>query len=241
MYDYRDVDYPELPYPGTRPDSAFVDLDRGGFWLDHAGGQQDWLLRRSQRPVDELLTALGEPPLVERSPILAYGSNESPGKITWLRSDLGMSGAVVAIPVWCVGLAGVWCMGTRPRDGSRPVVLAAQDGITERHTVWYATREQRQILDRCEDRGRARRLVELHHPILDETGAELSGVLAYTADPAACGPDVPAAWNRSPLLVQGTLASMYDYDQAQAAALVGEAADSDGLICTTIATDDPER
>lgn len=234
-YDYVDTDYPEHPYPGTRPDQAFLDIDRGGYWL-HRDGEQ-WRTSYGDE-LDTALAGLGAAPLADRFPILAYGSNENPSKITWLRQALGLTGPVIALPVLCVGLASVWCKGIRPRDGSRPVVLAADESVTERHAVWLATNDQRRVLDRCEDRGRARRLVELHHPIVTVHGGdELKNVLAYTAAPEACGPDVPADWNRSPLLIDGQYASMYDYGQHDAAQLTGDAADSDGIDCTTVPED----
>lgn len=230
-YDYRDVDYPEHPYPGSRPEQAWIDIDQGGYWLHHDG---DGWRTSTGFSLDDQLADLGATPLSERFPILAYGSNECPEKVTYLRRDLGLTGPVIALPVTCVGLVGIWCAGIRPRDGARPVILAADPDATERHTVWLATSDQRKVLDQCEDRGRARRLVELHHQIIGPTGDDMTGVLAYTAALDAIGPDVPPAWNRSPLLVGGRYASMYDYDQHAAAELDGEIAATDGLSCTTV-------
>ncbi|OLT04461.1 hypothetical protein BJF90_22860 [Pseudonocardia sp. CNS-004] len=95
-------------------------------------------------------------------PVLAYGSNRCPSKITWLRRELGMGeDPVVALRARTRGLAAVWASGLRRRDGQRPAVLAAAPGAVEEHVVWLATPEQIAVLDRCEGRDERFRLARL--------------------------------------------------------------------------------
>ncbi|MCD2191448.1 gamma-glutamylcyclotransferase [Actinomycetospora soli] len=70
--------------------------------------------------IDDLLDV----PLAARVPVLAYGSNACPSKITWLRRELGLRGPVVALRVTVSGVAAVWAAGLRVRDDARPATLA---------------------------------------------------------------------------------------------------------------------
>src|SRR5437763_8137735 len=106
---FFDVEYPETPYPGARPDCSFVHLDGVGYpvrpdiiepsgWrvvTDEAEGEglDGWLRRR------------GAAPLEQRFPVLAYGSNACPEKIGWLRANLGLSGPAVVLRARCAGMA----------------------------------------------------------------------------------------------------------------------------------------
>ncbi len=76
--------------------------------------------------IDAWLAGHGAPPLAERVPVLAFGSNRCPSKITWLRRALGLTGPVVALRVEVSGVAAVWAAGWRARDGARPATLARQ-------------------------------------------------------------------------------------------------------------------
>jgi gamma-glutamylcyclotransferase (GGCT)/AIG2-like uncharacterized protein YtfP len=201
---FVDADYPANPYPGARPDFSFV----------HQGGQFTEL-----RPVD----------LAEGIPVLAYGSNACPSKITWLREELGLTGPVTVLRVHCTGLAAVWASALRVRDGQRPATLAAAPGRVETHAVWLATPEQVRVLDACEGRGARYRLVRLHTgEIRTEDGLLLPDVLAY----------VGASEIRLPLLVDGTPVPCAEVTQADAIGLVGVPG-PDGLDATTI-TGDPQ-
>ncbi|MFD2466132.1 gamma-glutamylcyclotransferase [Amycolatopsis silviterrae] len=159
-----------------------------------------------------------------RTPVLAYGSNACPSKITWLRTQLGLTGPVVAARVRCTGLAAVWAAGMRERDGQRPATLTALPGWTEDHFVWFATPEQLAVLDVCEGRGNRYDLAVLDNADIRLDGELLSGVHAY----------VGAAPVRFPLLVNGSPVLVADVAQAEAALLAGEPAAGHGLACTVL-------
>ena len=187
-----DADFPADPYPGAVPPFSFVHLDEhshpltfDGCWRVGGAGAAE---------LDLWLAGHGAPPLAARVPLLSYGSNRNPGKITWLRRALGLTGPVVVLRARTDGLAAVWASGFRARDGQRTSVLGAAPGASEQHAVWLATPEQVAVLDRCEGRGDRYRLARLG------TGA------VYTDD----GLRIEAPWCylglsaiRRPLLVDG--------------------------------------
>jgi gamma-glutamylcyclotransferase (GGCT)/AIG2-like uncharacterized protein YtfP len=167
--------------------------------------------------IDAWLAARGGPPLAGRVPVLAFGSNRCPSKITWLRRELGLDGPVVVLRVSVSGVAAVWAAGWRARDGARPATLAPVDGAgpesSEVHGVWFATPEQVAVLDVCEGRGRRYALAWVHaaRVVSLDDGARLDPVLAYwPADPI-----------RAPLLVDGTPVRCRDVPQDEARALEG--------------------
>ncbi|MDT8911211.1 gamma-glutamylcyclotransferase [Amycolatopsis sp. PS_44_ISF1] len=164
-----------------------------------------------------------------RTPVLAYGSNACPSKISWLRAHLGLAGPVVVLKVRCAGLAAVWASGLRQRDGQRPATLAALPGVAEDHAVWFATPEQLAVLDVCEGRGHRYDLARLTGAdIRLEDGSRLDGVHAYVANSAI----------RLPLLVDGRPVRVADVGQARAAALSGFPAAGHGVPCEVL---EPER
>ncbi|GAA3586226.1 hypothetical protein GCM10022222_83570 [Amycolatopsis ultiminotia] len=118
----------------------------------------------------------------ERVPVLAYGSNACPSKITWLRTQLGLTGPVVAVRVRCTGLVAVWAAGLRARDGQRPATLTALPGVVEHHFVWFATEEQRAILDVCEGRGNRYHLARLDNADIRTTDTQLNDADIGTMD-----------------------------------------------------------
>lgn len=83
-FPFLDEQYPARPYPGARPPCSFVHLDGLGYPLDGLP-VDDWL-------ADDWLAGHGAPPVAGRIPVLAYGSNACPSKITWLRSAHGLTG-----------------------------------------------------------------------------------------------------------------------------------------------------
>jgi gamma-glutamylcyclotransferase (GGCT)/AIG2-like uncharacterized protein YtfP len=198
---FADSEFPANPYPGARPDVSFIHIDEQATEL--------------RSPSQALSTGI---------PVLAYGSNACPSKITWLRRDLGLIGPVTVLRVHCTGLAAVWASALRVRDGQRPATLAAFPGRRETHAVWLATPEQVEVLDRCEGRGVRYRLVRLHTgEIRTEDGVPLPDVYAY----------VGAGQIRLPLLVDGALVPCAEVSQAEAMGLVGVAG-PDGLDATTV-------
>ncbi|GAA2785451.1 gamma-glutamylcyclotransferase [Saccharopolyspora taberi] len=228
MVDFSDEDFPADPYPGSRPDGSFVHIGKSGHHLVNGRTLPDGT------GLDEFLSAHGAAPLAGRLPVLAYGSNANPSKISWLRDRLGLRGPVVVIGAECHGVSAVWSAGVRARDGQRPAVLAGLPGVVEHHAVWLTTPDQRAVLDECEGRGERYRLSWVHAPVRLEGHGALSSVLAYTARPEAVGADVPVHLNRSPLVVDGHFVRCSEVGQADAVLLVGVAGGEDGLVVSEV-------
>lgn len=205
MSTFPDSDYPDKPYPGTRPPHSYVHLDGKGYELRPA-----WQVNGED--LDDWLTANQAPTLAERVPILTYGSNANPSKITWLRENLGLTGPVPVFKARCTGLAAVWAAGLRVVDTQRPVTLAAMPGVTETHAVWMATAEQVRVLDVCEGRGERYHLSRLATGRVElEDGSVWDGALAYTGN----------AEIRWPLHANGEPVRSAKVDQADARDLQG--------------------
>lgn len=216
---FADAEYPADPYPGAAPNRSFVHLDAVGHVLRpdpcHPAG---W--RVGPTDLDAWLAQHDAAPLTDRLPVLAYGSNRCPSKITWLRAELGLAGPVVVLAAVTEGVAAVWAAGLRRRDGQRPAVLAAAPGVTERHCVWLATNDQLAVLDRCEGRGVRYRLARLRTGrIRTENDAQVTHPLCYLG----------LAEDRAPLLVDGAPVRCAEVAQLAARALRGIPAPRDGL------------
>jgi hypothetical protein len=210
---FSDADYPASPYPGAVPAESFVHVPGGGVYGDP----------------DTVLASLDDVPMAGRIPVLAYGSNRNPSKIGWLRSELGLTGAVVVQRCVTRDVAAVWAAGFRVVDDQRPAVLAFLPGVLEEHSLWFATPAQVAVLDRCEGRAVGRyRLASLHHPV--------SGCASYSAHSHSRGvfAYLGAADVRRPLLVDGAMVRCAEVPQVEARELVGEPAASDGLDATTV-------
>jgi len=178
---WPDVDHPAEPYPGAVPPVSYVHAD--GVARGIARGAVGGLA------LDAWLRAQGAAPLAGRLPVLAYGSNRSPSKITWLRRSLGLGAdPVVVLRARTTDVAAVWAAGLRARDGARPAVLAAAPGVVEEHAVWLATPEQIAVLDRCEGRDERFRLARLRTGTVVVDGAALGPGLAFAAPAAADDP-----------------------------------------------------
>lgn len=216
---FPDSDFPADPYPGARPGHSYVHHDGLG-WPLLAGPGTPWCWTVAGTDVDAWLADRNAEPLAGRVPVLAYGSNANPAKLTWLRETYAFAGPAVVLRVRCTGLAAVWAAHLRARDGQRPATLVAEPGRAEWHAVLLATPEQVRALDRCEGRGVRYRLVRLATgTVTAEDGTELSGVLAYTA----------ASELRAPLLVGGKPVRCADLTQEVAVSLTGEPG-QDGLV-----------
>ncbi|WP_375487475.1 gamma-glutamylcyclotransferase [uncultured Jatrophihabitans sp.] len=159
-------------------------------------------------------------PTVGRHPVLAYGSNACPSKITWLRTALGLTGPVVVLRVRTEGLAAVWASGLRVVDDQRPATLCAAPGVVEQHALWLATDDQLAVLDVCEGRGVRYdlALVRTGRFVLDD-GSAVPDPLAYVGRSPA----------RHPLLVDGAPVRCAEVAQDVARQLIGEPAAGDGL------------
>jgi gamma-glutamylcyclotransferase (GGCT)/AIG2-like uncharacterized protein YtfP len=216
---FADEDYPAAPYPGRRPPGSFVHDDATGWTLiADPAALSGW--RVDDQDLDDWLTDHDAPTMDDRVPVLCYGSNVCPSKITWLRAALGLRGPAVLLHARCTGLAAVWASGLRVVDDQRPATLAALPGNTEFHAIWFATKDQVSVLDKCEGRGERYRLARVDTgEVRLSDGTVVDGPLAYTA----------AAPRRMPLLVDGRPVRCLDVPQAGAAALTGTAADTNGL------------
>lgn len=214
--------FPADPYPGAAPEGSFVHVAGHSHpLLPERGG---WTVAGA--PLDRWLAERGAAPGRERVPVLAYGSNRCPSKISWLRAHRGLGpDPVIVLAARTTGVAAVWAAGLRVVDDQRPAVLAAAPGVVEQHAVWLATPAQVAALDRCEGRGERYRLARLG------TGEVRTGDGALIERPWCY---LGMAAIRHPLLVDGQPVRCVDEPQDAAAALIGEPADGDGLDATTV-------
>lgn len=210
---WPDAAFPADPYPGTTPPGSFVHADG----TSHALTPGPW--RVADTPLDDWLAARGAAPAGARVPVLAYGSNRCPSKITWLRRELGLGpDPVVVLRARTTGVAAVWANGLRARDGQRPAVLAAAPGVVEEHAVWLATPDQITVLDRCEGRDDRFRLARLHTgTVHTEDGARVDAPWVYVGH----GP------TRRPLVVDGAVVRCTEVPR-------GDGSGEDGLDAPTV-------
>ncbi len=222
-----DADFPADPYPGAVPDVSFAHVDGES----HVLNTDDWTIGGT--PVDDWLADHGAVPCARRVPLLTYGSNRCPSKITWLRRALGMGeDPVVALRVRTRGVAAVWASGLRRRDGQRPAVLAAAPGVTENHVVWLATAEQIAVLDRCEGRDERFRLARLRtREVHTADGVRIAEPWCY----------VGHGVNRRPLHVDGAPVRCADLPQEAALGLTGEPGDDDLDAPTVVGAPHPDE
>ncbi|MEJ8281178.1 gamma-glutamylcyclotransferase family protein [Pseudonocardia spirodelae] len=231
---WPDSAFPATPYPGARPPSSFVHLDGAAHPLT-ADPATPSGLRAGADCLDTWLARHDAVPLAGRVPLLAYGSNACPSKITWMRAERGLTGPVVVLRVRTAGLAAVWSAGRRVVDDQRPATLAAAGGAVEEHAVWLVAPEQFAALDAVEGRDadppryRLARVATGTVTLLDGGGV-LDRPWAYVAPETPTG---DARTDRRPLLVDGAPVACADVDQAGAAALVG-APGPDGLDAATV-------
>lgn len=222
-----DRDHPEDPYPGAVPDCSFVHLDEHSHPLrPDPTATAGW--RVGAEDLDAWLARHDAPPMAHRLPVLTFGSNRNPSKITWLRRALGLSGPVVVLRGETRDVAAVWAAGLRLRDGQRPAVLTAAPGVVERHAVWFATHEQVAVLDRCEGRDDRYRLARPPITVRIEDGMVVERPWTYLALGAI----------RRPLLVDGEGGAepvrCADLPQERARLLEGHPAGGDGLDADTV-------
>jgi gamma-glutamylcyclotransferase (GGCT)/AIG2-like uncharacterized protein YtfP len=214
-----DRDFPADPYPGAVPPGSFVHVDEHS----HALEPHPWTV--DGVPLDAWLAERGAPPAAGRVPVLTYGSNRCPSKITWLRRELGLGDdPVVVLGARTRGVAAVWAAGHRVRDGQRPATLAAWPGAQERHAVWLATPAQIAVLDRCEGRDDRFRLARLGTgEVRTDDGARIDGPWCYVGHGTV----------RRPLLVDGVPVRCTELAQGTARGLAGEPG-TDGLDAPTV-------
>lgn len=215
--------FPADPYPGEVPPASFAHVDAVSHPI-RPDGDAAW--RVGSVGLDEWLAEHDAPPTARRISLLTYGSNRCPSKITWLRRSLGLGGGpVVVLRARTTGVAAVWAIGLRRRDGQRPAVLASAPGVREEHAIWLATPEQIDVLDRCEGRGDRYRLARLRAgQVHTENGARVDQPLVYLGHAAI----------RRPLLVDGRLVRCAEMPQHVAKTLTGHPATTDGLDADTV-------
>jgi gamma-glutamylcyclotransferase (GGCT)/AIG2-like uncharacterized protein YtfP len=220
---FTDAEYPADPYPGARPGQSFVHLDGTGWTLlPDPATPSCW--RADGRDLDEWLAEQAAVPLADRVPVLAYGSNACPSKVTWLREELGLSGPAVVFAADCTGLSSVWAAGTRSWDGQRVATVMAAPGVRERHAVWFADPEQLKVLDACEWRGDRYRLARLDTgEVRLADGSVLDRPFCYTG----------LSELRMPLLVDSSPVRLADVGQDTAITMTGEIG-TDGLAASTV-------
>lgn len=229
---FGDQEYPAAPYPGARPACSFVHDDATGWPLRRDDSALAGWRLPDGTDLDDWLTARGATPLAGRVPVLSYGSNACPAKLTWLRETLGLPGPAVVLRAECTGLAAVWAAGLRVVDDQRPATLTALPGARETHAVWLATPEQVRVLDRCEGRGSRYRLAHVTTgEVRLDGGALVDRPLAYVAAPAD---GLSPRLVRHPLLVDGAPVRCADVAQRAAAGLVGVPAAGDGLALLVV-------
>lgn len=230
-----DAHFPADPYPGARPPSSFV--HEAG--LSHPVVADPTVpsgLRLGGRCLDRWLAERDAVPLAGRVPVLAYGSNANPSKISWMRAHRGLAGPVVVLRVRVAGVSAVWAAGLRVVDDQRPATLAAAPGVVERHAVWLAAPDQFAALDAVEGRWadppRYRLARIATGSVTTECGAVLDRPHAYLA--TGPPPDGDARGNRRPLLVDGAPVPCSAVGQDAAAGLAGVPAGGDGLDAVTV-------
>lgn len=231
---WPDASFPADPYPGRRPPASFVH-DAAGVSYPLAPDRtapSGW--RVGAACLDAWLDGRGAAPLAGRVPVLAYGSNANPSKISWMRAERGLSGPAVVLRVRTDGLCAVWSAGRRVVDDQRPATLAAVAGAVEEHAVWLASPDQFAALDRVE--GRAAEPARYRLARLAARVALLDGPGAVDRPYAYLAPDTPTGdprTDRRPLLVDGAPVACSALGQDGARALTGTPGD-DGLDATTV-------
>jgi hypothetical protein len=230
--------YPEYPYPGARPPRSYVHYDQHSWLLDPAPlTPSGWTVTETQEDLEVFIERIAQSdhrpfiPLARRVPIMAYGSNINPSKLTWQRNNLQMpSDPIIVLYVSTRDLASVWSAGFRMRDGERPATITSIASVEERYAIWLATDEQVAVLDVTEARPNLYILARLKGPsgrvILDGpdgmgTGMSVDDILVYVGKSDA----------RRPLLVGGKPVMTRDVPQAEARNLEGvvQSVDNDPL------------
>ena len=236
---WPDTLFPADPYPGLRPPVSFVHEDPA----DGAGVTRQLRADRSVPSglrvdgvcLDGWLRERGVAPSAGRVPVLAYGSNANPSKISWMRAERGLTGPVVVLHVRTEDLSAVWSAGHRVVDGQRPATLVAAPGAVETHALWLAAPDQFAALDAVEGRTadppryRLAR-VAIGAVRLTDGGGVIDRPYAYVAPVEPTGEQ---RTDRRPLLVDGAAVPCSAVGQVAARSLRGVPG-GDGLDAVTV-------
>ncbi len=146
----RDPDGDPLTYPGRPPAESGL-LDGECFLAlreDASAPPAAWHAGADSETLDDALRRRGRPAMGERRPMLAVGSNASPGRLHWKLTGR----ADTTVPMtWATvtGLiAGVSAHVSRP--GSVPAAPVLVDGATARLIVLWLDDEQAAVVDATE-------------------------------------------------------------------------------------------
>ncbi|MFK4068778.1 hypothetical protein [Streptomyces sp. NPDC029674] len=124
--------YPGLPVtvPSLLTGAELLELRPGP-----GGGPGQWTVEgtgEGPRPsLDDVLAALGQTPVAGRRPVIAVGSNASPGQLSHKLTRRGIPGAVPMVPVRLRGLA----VGCSAHIGRAGYVAAAPYGARTARTT----------------------------------------------------------------------------------------------------------
>ncbi|MFD4629377.1 hypothetical protein ACFVYR_07370 [Streptomyces sp. NPDC058284] len=121
--------YPGLPVtaPSLLTGAELLPLRALPGGLGGLGGLGGWTVDGTGRRLDDVVAALGQTPVAGRVPVMAVGSNASPGQLSHKLARLGVPGAVPMVPVKLRGI-GVGCSAHIGRAG---YVAAAPYGSPE--------------------------------------------------------------------------------------------------------------
>ncbi len=95
-----------LSYPGGQVSEPGL-LHRGELLplRPSPGPPGGWHVESTGRQLDDLLTGLELPPVAERVPVMAVGSNGSPGQVRHKLTSVGLTATVPMVPVRVTGIA----------------------------------------------------------------------------------------------------------------------------------------
>lgn len=135
-------------YPGARPEGSYLVAD--GLTYPVMPSPEGWVvLDGCWQDVDIWLTRRGLPCIVDRTAILAYGSNANPRQL----SGLPDARAVIALRGILLGAAAAYCSTSRS-DGQFPAgLVAAPEDSGEDHVLLLVDATTKAVLDRKEGLG----------------------------------------------------------------------------------------
>ncbi|MGW6499503.1 hypothetical protein [Nonomuraea angiospora] len=167
-----------LTYPGRTPATPGVLMD-GAYLqlgLEESAPADDW--QAGDETLGELLTRLGRSPMSERHPVVAVGSNASPGQLRRKFADRGIPPVIPMTPADVDGLApGVSAHVNR--WGYVPAVPVEAPGETSRLFVLWLDERELAVLDLTEPNYWRRRLPADRHPVTLDSGGPLPSCFVY--------------------------------------------------------------
>lgn len=167
-----------LTYPGRAPATSGVLMD-GAYLqlrLEESAPADDW--QAGDETLGELLARLGRSPMSERHPVVAVGSNASPGQLRRKFAGRGIPPVIPMTPAEVDGLApGVSAHVNR--WGYVPAVPVEAPGETSRLFVLWLDERELAVLDLTEPNYWRRRLPADRHPVTLDSGGPLPSCFVY--------------------------------------------------------------